>query len=200
MTDRNRAALFFEPGKPFEVREFPVPDPRPGGLTLKITRANICGSELHIWRGDGRFAQVITPNGRILGHEATGVVHALGDGVTHDWNGARIHEATSKPGMEQPIKYWVPSIAPSGMAFYDGKLMPAWKGNVFVGGMQRGEITNTGRLERVVFNDKMEELRRESLLTELFQRIRDVRQGPDGFLYVLTEEQDGALLRIEPAP
>ena len=92
MADRNRAALFFAPGKPFEVREFPIPEPRPGGLTLKITRANICGSELHIWRGDGRFAQIVTPQGRILGHEATGVVHALGDGVTHDWNGARIRE------------------------------------------------------------------------------------------------------------
>src|SRR6185436_14169664 len=88
----NRAALFFEPGKPFEIRELPVPEARPGGLTLRVTRANICGSELHIWRGDGRFAQVATPQGRILGHEATGVVHALGDGVTTDWNGQRIQE------------------------------------------------------------------------------------------------------------
>ena len=62
------------------------------------------------------------------------------------------------------------------------------------------EIPGTGRLERVVFNEKMEELRRESLLTDLKQRIRDVRQGPDGLLYVLTEEEDGALLRLEPAP
>jgi len=82
---------------------------------------------------------------------------------------------------------------------YSGDRFPAWKGNVFLGGMQRGEIVNTGRLERVVFNSKMEELRRESLLTELHQRIRDVRQGPDGYLYVLTEETDGALLRIEPS-
>jgi glucose/arabinose dehydrogenase len=66
--------------------------------------------------------------------------------------------------------------------------------------MRQGEIPGTGRLERVVFNGNMEELRRESLLTELKQRIRDVRQGPDGLLYVLTEEEDGALLRIEPAP
>jgi glucose/arabinose dehydrogenase len=95
---------------------------------------------------------------------------------------------------------WIPSIALSGMTFYSGDKFPAWKGNVFVGGMRYGEIPGTGRLERVVFNDKMEELRRESLLTELHQRVRDVRQGPDGFLYVLTEENDGALLRIEPAP
>ena len=92
MTEVNRAALFFEPGKPFEIGEFPVPEPAAGGLTLKVTRANICGSELHIWRGDGRFATVITPRGRILGHEATGVVHALGDGVSVDWNGAPLAE------------------------------------------------------------------------------------------------------------
>jgi hypothetical protein len=78
------------------------------------------------------------------------------------------------------------SIALSGMTFYSGDKFPAWKGNVFVGGMRYGEIPGTGRLERVVFNDKMEELRRESLLTGLHQRIRDVRQGPDGFLCVLT--------------
>ena len=66
--------------------------------------------------------------------------------------------------------------------------------------MQRGEIVGTGRLERIVFNPKMEEVRRESLLEDLKQRIREVRQGPDGYLYVLTEEENGALLRIEPAP
>ena len=92
MAGINRAALFFEPGKPFEIVELPIPEPAPGGLTLKVTRANICGSELHIWRGDGRFAQVITPNGRILGHEATGVVHALGEGVATDWAGNALAE------------------------------------------------------------------------------------------------------------
>ena len=90
--DVNRAALFFEPGKPFQIREFPVPDPAPGGLTLRITRSNICGSELHIWRGDGRLGGIVTPHGRILGHEATGIVHALGAGVTHDWNGTPLRE------------------------------------------------------------------------------------------------------------
>jgi len=81
-----------------------------------------------------------------------------------------------------------------------GDRFPAWKGNLFLGGMRQGEIPITGRLERVVFNGKLEEIRRESLLTGLKQRIRDVRQGPDGLLYVLTEEEDGALLRVEPAP
>jgi glucose/arabinose dehydrogenase len=65
--------------------------------------------------------------------------------------------------------------------------------------MRTGELNYTGHLERIVFNDKYEELRRESILTDLRQRIRDVRQGPEGWLYLLTEEEDGALLRIEPA-
>jgi glucose/arabinose dehydrogenase len=95
---------------------------------------------------------------------------------------------------------WVPSIAVSGMAFYTGDSFPAWKGNVLVGGLRTGEIPGTGRLERIVFNAQFEELRRESLLTELRQRIREVRQGPDGLLYVLTDESAGALLRLEPAP
>jgi glucose/arabinose dehydrogenase len=116
------------------------------------------------------------------------------------YDGPRISDVPWRDGIEQPLVYWVPSIALSGMTFYSGERFPAWKGNVFVGGMRQGEIPGTGRLERVVFNDKMEELRRESLLTDLKQRIRDVRQGPDGLLYVLTEEENGALLRIEPAP
>ncbi len=117
-----------------------------------------------------------------------------------NYDGARISDSPSREGIDGPLVYWVPSIAISGLTFYTGDRFPAWKGNVFVGGMRYGEIPGTGRLERVVFNEKMEELRRESLLTDLKQRIRDVRQGPDGLLYVLTEEEDGALLRLEPAP
>ena len=115
-----------------------------------------------------------------------------------NYNGAPISGSPLAEGVEPPLVVWLPSIAPSGMAFYTGDRFPGWKGNLFVGGMRRGEIAGTGRLERVVFNDKMEELRRESLLTELQHRIRDVRQGPDGLLYVLTEEEDGALIRLEP--
>ena len=85
------------------------------------------------------------------------------------------------------------------MAFYTADQFPAWKGNLFVGSVRRGEVPRTGGLERVVVNDKLEELRRETLLTELHQRIRDVRQGPDELLYLLTDENDGAILRIEPA-
>jgi glucose/arabinose dehydrogenase len=104
-----------------------------------------------------------------------------------------------RDGIEPALITWQPGITPSGMTFYTGDRFPAWKGNLFVGGLRRGEVPGTGSLERIVFNDKMWELRRESLLTELHQRIRDVRQGPDGLLYVLTEEENGALLRIEPA-
>jgi glucose/arabinose dehydrogenase len=105
----------------------------------------------------------------------------------------------SREGFEDPIVYWMPSIATSGLAIYTGDKLANWKGNAFVGGMRMGEIPGTGHLERVRFNDNLEEVRREMLLVDLRQRIRDVRQGPDELLYLLTDEDDGAILRIEPA-
>jgi glucose/arabinose dehydrogenase len=105
----------------------------------------------------------------------------------------------SREGFEDPIVYWTPAIAVSGMAFYTGDKLPEWKGDVFVGAMRMGEIPGTGHLQRILFNENMEELRREMLLVDWHQRIRDVRQGPDGLLYLLTDEDDGAILRIEPA-
>ena len=116
------------------------------------------------------------------------------------YEGPRWSETPLGPGIEQPLILWIPSIAPTGMTFYTGDRFPAWKGNLFVGSARRGEVPRTGGLERVVVTDKMEELRRETLLTELHQRIRDVRQGPDGLIYVVTDEDDGALLRLEPEP
>ena len=113
--------------------------------------------------------------------------------------GPRVSEKPWQEGMEQPSVFWVPAIAVSGMTFYTGDRFPNWKNNVFVGGMRQGEVPRSGHLERIDFNGKWEELHRESMLRELQQRIRDVRQGPDGLLYVLTAENDGALLRIEPA-
>jgi glucose/arabinose dehydrogenase len=115
------------------------------------------------------------------------------------YEGPRQSEAPWREGIEQPILLWIPSIAPSGMVFYSGDRFPNWKGNLFTGSSREGEIPGTGHLERVVFNDKLEELRRESLLIDLHQRVRDVRQGPDGLLYLITDENDGAVLRIEPA-
>jgi aldose sugar dehydrogenase len=113
-----------------------------------------------------------------------------------DYLGPRF--TASRAEFEEPTMFWVPSIATSGMAFYTGDRFPAWKGNLFVGGMREGEIPRTGQLQRIMFNEKWEELRREPMLRELHQRIRDVRQGPDGLLYLLTEEDRAALLRIEP--
>jgi aldose sugar dehydrogenase len=109
-------------------------------------------------------------------------------------------ERPGHAGFEPPVVIWVPSIAVSGMTFYTGDRFPKWKGDVFVGALRMGEIPGTGHIQRILFNEKMEELRRESLLVELHQRVRDIRQGPDGLLYVLTDEKAGALLRIEPAP
>ena len=103
-----------------------------------------------------------------------------------------------KEGTEQPIVVWIPSIAVSGMTFYTGDRFPKWKRNVFVGGLRQGEVPRTGQINRIEFNEKWEEIRREPMLRELQQRIRDIRQGPDGYLYVLTEEDQAALLRIEP--
>jgi glucose/arabinose dehydrogenase len=93
----------------------------------------------------------------------------------------------------------VPSIAISGLAFYTGDRFPAWKGNIFVGAMFAGRTRGTGHLQRIVVNEAGRPINREPLLTELRQRIRDVRQGPDGLLYVLTDEDAGMVLRIEPA-
>jgi glucose/arabinose dehydrogenase len=104
----------------------------------------------------------------------------------------------AQDGMEAPLVYWMPSISVSGLMVYTGDRFPNWKGNAFVGAMRYGEIAGTGHLQRIVFNERMEEIRREMLLLSLQQRIRDVKQGPDGFIYLLTEENPGALLRIEP--
>jgi glucose/arabinose dehydrogenase len=112
--------------------------------------------------------------------------------------GPRVSERPWQEGMEQPLVFWVPAIAISGMTFYTGDKFPAWKNHVFVGGMRTGEVPRSGHLERIDFNDKWEELHREGMLRELQNRIRDVRQGPDGFLYLLTAENDGALIRMEP--
>jgi glucose/arabinose dehydrogenase len=114
--------------------------------------------------------------------------------------GPRVNDRMWQEGMEQPLVFWVPAIATSGLTFYTGDRFPTWKGHVFAGGMRQGEVPRSGQLVRLDFNDKWEELHRESMLKELQNRVRDVRQGPDGLLYVLTAENDGALIRMEPAP
>jgi glucose/arabinose dehydrogenase len=114
------------------------------------------------------------------------------------YGGPRVAEVPWQTVFESPVEVWVPSIAVSGLTFYTGDKFPRWKNNLFVGGLRQGEIPRTGQLQRIVFNDRWEEIRREALLRDLHQRIRDVRQGPDGYLYALTEENDAALLRFEP--
>jgi aldose sugar dehydrogenase len=116
-----------------------------------------------------------------------------------DYFGHRISSQPTRTGMEDPQVVWLPSIGLTGMTFYTGDRFPKWKRNAFVTGLREGGIPRTGQLQRIVFNEKWEELRREPMLQDLKQRIRDVRQGPDGLLYVLTAEDHGALLRIEPA-
>ena len=116
------------------------------------------------------------------------------------YSGGRVNEHPTREGLESPLLVWLPAIAASGMAVYTGDKFPEWKGNVFIGSLRMGGIPGTGHLQRIVFNEKTEEIRRELMLTELRRRIREVREGPDGLLYLLTdEEDDGALLRIEPA-
>ncbi len=109
-----------------------------------------------------------------------------------DYSGAKIGEGRSKPGMEQPIYYWDPSIAPSGFLFYTGDLFPKWKGDLFVGALA-GKLLS--RLD--VDGDKIGG--EERLLRGLGERIRDVRQGPEGAIYLLTDASEGRILRLRPA-
>ena len=106
--------------------------------------------------------------------------------------GTKIGEGTHKQGMEQPIYKWVPSIAPSGMSFYTGDKFPEWKGNLFVGSLKFGLLV---RLETHGNTITAE----ERLLDFKYGRIRDVVQGLEGYLYLLTDDADGKLLRISPA-
>jgi len=123
---------------------------------------------------------------------------SLGRTYPGPWQSKEAQQPTHA-GFEPPVIYWMPSISVSGLTFYTGDKLPKWKGDLFVGGLRYGEIPGTGRLHRILLNEKMEELRREELLVDLHQRIRDVKQGPDGLLYVATDEVHGAILRIEPA-
>jgi len=99
---------------------------------------------------------------------------------------------THQEGMEQPLYYWVPSIAPSGMAFYTGDRFPQWRGNLFVGSLKFRLLVRLELDGEMVVNE-------ERLLKDRLGRIRDVRNGPDGYLYLLTDETDGKLVRLEPA-
>lgn len=166
-----------------------------------IGHRNMLGLAIHpvtgeIWQNE---------NGPLGGDE----VNILKPGANYGWpyvsfgnqySGARVSDSRTQEGFEEPVIFWTPSIAVSGMTFYTGDRFRNWKNNLFAGGLQFGRIQGTGQLHRIVFNERWEEIRREALFVDLRQRIRNVRQGPDGLLYVLTDEEDGAVLRIEPNP
>jgi glucose/arabinose dehydrogenase len=108
-----------------------------------------------------------------------------------DYSGARIGEGTTKPGMEQPVYYWDPVIAPSGMAIYTGDAFPGWKGSILIGSL------NPGLLVRLTLTNGRV-AREERYLGELGERIRDVQQGPDGLIYLVTDSRNGRVLRVRP--
>ena len=116
-----------------------------------------------------------------------------------DYDGTVISDVPFRPELEAPFMFWVPSIAISGMSFYTGDRLAAWQGNAFVGSMMEGRTRATGHVQRITFSDDGPPIQREPILAQLRQRIRDVRPGPDGLLYVLTDQNPGVLLRIEPA-
>jgi glucose/arabinose dehydrogenase len=134
-------------------------------------------------------------------------VNILAPGVNYGWPlvslgrtyGGPWQGPFTKEGFRDPIIYWMPAIAVSSITFYTGDRLPKWKGDVFVTGMRYGEIPGTGQLHRILINKNLEELRREPLLVDLRRRYRDVKQGRDGLLYLLTDEADAVMLRIEPS-
>jgi len=140
-----------------------------------------------------------------LGGDEINIVRA---GLNYGWplvtfgknyDGTLVSDATTRQGYESPFMFWVPSIAISGLSFYTGDRLTAWKGNAFVGSMMEGRTRATGHVQRITFAENGQPIQREPILAQLRQRIRDVRAGPDGLLYVLTDQDPGVLLRIEPA-
>jgi glucose/arabinose dehydrogenase len=108
-----------------------------------------------------------------------------------DYSGASISPYTEYPGMEQPVTYWDPSIAPSGLTVYRGDAFPAWQGSLFVGALKDRDV------RRLVIEDG-KVVAEEALFESLGERIRDVRSGPDGDLYLLTDSSDGRIVRVSP--
>ena len=139
------------------------------------------GDEINIIRRGSNYGWPVITYGRAYSNDPDGSKSGLPPPT--------VQPPTAASGMEQPFTYYKPSIAISGMTFYTGDKFPEWQGDLFVGGLA-GE-----QLSRVMFNVQGLESRRDALLLELRQRIRDVKQGPDGFLYLTTDMQDGAVLR-----
>ncbi|MEE2638251.1 MAG: PQQ-dependent sugar dehydrogenase [Acidobacteriota bacterium] len=144
------------------------------------------GDEINIIRPGLNYGWPVVTYGRAYSNDPEGARSGLPPPT--------VQPPTSAPGMEEPFTYYKPSIAIAGMTFYTGDKFPEWTGDLFAGGLAGTQLS------RVIFNPYGLESRRQILLHELGQRIRDVKQGPDGFLYLTTDMQDGAVLRLEPAP
>ncbi len=108
-----------------------------------------------------------------------------------DYSGVKIGEGVAKEGMEQPVYYWDPVIAPSGMAFYDAEAFPGWKGSILIGSLGTGSLVRLGMADGRVTSEERYEILGG-------QRVRDVQVGPDGLIYLVTDEDDGALVRVRP--
>jgi aldose sugar dehydrogenase len=145
--------------------------------------------EINILKPGANYGWPLVGFGRDYSGDFIGGVGAIGEAA-----GRPDAYTMYMPGMEPPVLFWSPTVAPGGMTFYTGDRFPKWKGSLFVA------IMKNQRIERIGLNEKGWVGRREWLLDDLKQRIRDVRQGPDGLLYALTDEDAGALLRIEPSP
>jgi glucose/arabinose dehydrogenase len=164
------------------------------GEIFTLGNRNVQGAALHPRTGE-LWTHEHGPQG---GDE----VNVLRAGVNYGWpvitygvnygTGTKIGEGTAKPGLAQPLHYWVPSIAPSGMAFYTGDRFIRWQGDLFVGALRDRMLVRL-RLD----GEKV--TKEERLLQGAVGRIRDVRQGPDGLLYLLVDSSNGAIVRLEPA-
>ena len=142
------------------------------------------GDEVNIIRAGRNYGWPVVTYGRAYTNDPEGKNSGLPPPT--------IQPPTSAPGMEEPVTFYKPSIAISGMVFYTGDKFPTWRGNLIVGGLVGMQLS------RIVFNQQGLEARREAMLLELRQRIRDVKQGPDGLLYMTTDMPDGAVLKVEP--
>lgn len=160
----------------------------PTGLTLNSTTGEIWETEMGPNGGDEL-------NRLQRGANYGWPLVSLGRSYQGGWQSARFQLEDTL----NPVAFWMPGISVSSLAFYTGTEFPEWQGDLFLSAMQKGQIPGTGQLVRIKFDDRGEEVAQESLLTDLRQRIRDVKQGPDGRLYLLTDEDDGLLLRIERA-
>jgi len=155
---------------------------------------NVQGAALHPHTGQLWTVEHGARGGDELNHPEAGKNYGwpvITYGV--DYSGAKIGEGAAKPGMEQPVYYWDPVIAPSGMTFYTGEVFSGWNGSILIGSL------TPGLLVRLALKDGRV-AREERYLGELRERIRDVKQGSDGLLYLVTDNSDGRLLRVKPSP